>query len=123
MDDRNSPRQMIGTLVFLIAGPILWAVDLTVIYGAQSSLCAFGALPSSLIGIMVGSASVVLALVAAGISIWPRPAFTVLTGTAPPGEQWSFLRGATRILAALSALAMLYFAAAAMLLPACGGLR
>ena len=45
MDDRNSPRQMIGTLVFLIAGPILWAVDLTVIYGAQSSLCAFGALP------------------------------------------------------------------------------
>ncbi|MHA6298328.1 hypothetical protein [Devosia sp. CAU 1758] len=123
MDDRNSSRQMIGTLVFLIAGPILWAIDLMLIYGAQSSLCAFGALPLPGVSIIVGGTSVGLALMAGGIWLWPEPSFRTLAGTSPPTDQWPFLRGTMRLLAALSALAMLYFAAAALLLPACGGLR
>lgn len=123
MDDRNSPRQMIGTLVFLIAGPILWAFDMTAIYGAQSSLCAFASLPAPVISAVVGIVSVAVALFAGGIWLRPEPTFRALVGAAPPGDQWPFICGTMRVLTALSALAMIYFAAAALLLPACGGLR
>lgn len=123
MDDRNSPRRMIGTLIFLIVGPILWAVDLTAIYGAQSSLCAFGGLPNPAIAFVVGAISVALTILAIYCLLSPARVFRFLTGSPPPTDQWSFLRDAMRALAALSALAMLYFAAAALFLPGCSPMR
>lgn len=123
MDDRGSSRQMIGTLIFLIIGPALWAANLTVIYGAQSSLCAFSALPPPSIGLVVAGASLFLTLLAVCCLVWPLPVFAWLTGSAPPKSQWPFLRGTTRALGALSVLAMIYFTAAVAFLPACDGLR
>ncbi|WP_338721248.1 hypothetical protein [Devosia sp. XK-2] len=123
MDDRTSSRQMIGTLVFLIFGPVLWAANLTVIYGAQSSLCAFGALPPAAIALLIGAAT--LALVAAAILalIWPAGLFHRLTGVSAPAEQWPFLSGVMRLLAGLSVLAMIYFGAAILVMPTCAPLR
>lgn len=123
MEDRQSSRQMIGTLAFMLTGPILWAADLTAIYGAQSSLCAFGALPQSAVGWLVIATSVLLMLVAGIAVAKPRQLFSVFTGTQPPEEQWAFLQGSMRALAALSALAILYFTLAATMLPACAQLR
>jgi hypothetical protein len=123
MDDRLSNRQMIGTLVFLLIGPIIWAADLTIIYGAQSSLCAFRALDQGSVGVLVVATTAVLILLDALVLLRPHRFFRLLTSAPPPAAQWDFLRGTMRLLAALSGLAMLYFGAAALLLPACAQLR
>jgi hypothetical protein len=123
MDDRISSRQMIGTLVFLIFGPILWALALTVIYGAQSSLCAFGALPPAAIALLIGAATLALGVAAILTLIWPDWLFRRLTGVTAPAEQWSFLSGVMRLLGGLSVLAMIYFGAAIFLMPTCAPLR
>lgn len=122
MDDRNSSREMIGTLVFLITGPILWATALAAIYGPQSALCAAGAAEALVSGWVL--VALVLLVVVDGLAmLWPQRLLRLLTGATPPEEQWPFLCATMRILAALSGLAMLYFGLAAVLLPACGGLR
>lgn len=124
MDDRHSSRQMIGTLAFLLTGPILWAADLTAIYGAQSSLCAFGAIGPNSIGWLVIATSALLLLADIIALARPRMVFHLLTGTSPPDEsQWTFLAGVMRVLAGLSALTITYFALAAVLLRACAQLR
>lgn len=123
MDDRQSSRQMVGTLTFILAGPILWAVDLTAIYGAQSSLCAFDALSQPIVGWLVIAISALLALAAGIAAVRPRPLFGLLAGAPPPAEQWQFLQGAMRLLVGLSVLAIAYFTLAATLLPACAQLR
>lgn len=123
MDDKTSARQMIGSILFLIAGPILWAINLTVIYGAQSSLCAFRALPENVIAAIVVVTTLALMATAGAFIVWPQIVFRLLVGAAPPTDQWPFLNGTMRILAALSALAMLYFATASLTMPACAALR
>lgn len=114
---------MIGTLVFLIFGPILWALDLTMIYGAQSSLCAFEALPQSAIALLIGGVTLGLIFVVAWALLRPDPFFGALTGATPPDEQWPFLVAVMRGLAGLSLLAMVYFASAILLMPTCPALR
>jgi hypothetical protein len=123
MDDRLSNRQMIGTLVFLLSGPMIWAADLAMIYGAQSSLCAFGVLDQEGVGVLVVASTAVLIVLDGALILRPRPFFRLLTSAPPPEAQWGFLRGAMRLLAVLSVLAMIYFCAAALLLPACAQLR
>lgn len=123
MDDRQSSRPMVGTLTFILAGPILWAVDLTAIYGAQSSLCAFDVLPQPVIGWLVADISALLALAAGLAAARPQPLFGLLVGAQPPAEQWDFLQGTMRLLVALSLLAIVYFTLAATVLPACAQLR
>jgi len=123
MDDRYSVRQMIGTFLFLLTGPILWAAQFTAIYGAQSSLCAFAALPHHVIGGIVLGISLLVTIVSVLTLLWPGAVFRLLTGTEPPAEQADFLLGVMRPLGALSTLAMLYFGSAAAILPACADLR
>ncbi len=123
MDDRHSVRQMIGTFAFLLTGPILWAAQLTAIYGAQSSLCAFAALPQHVIGGVVLGISLLVIIVSVVTLLWPGAVFRLLTGTTPPEEQDRFLLTVMRLLGALSTLAMLYFGLAAAILPACADLR
>ncbi|QYO76057.1 hypothetical protein [Devosia salina] len=123
MDDRHSPRQMIGTYVFLITGPILWAINLTLIYGAQSSLCAFAAWPAGTIKVLVGAISILLVGCAGAAMLWPEIVLRALAATSPPEDQWPFLKGAMRLLTGLSALAMTYFALAALFVSGCDALR
>lgn len=123
MDDTKSSRQMIGTLVFILVGPILWAVHLTVTYGAQSSLCAFDAASETFITAMIiGSAAVFIGLTALAM-LKERSCFALLAGTSPPDEQWPFLKTLMKLLGALSVLGMIYFSIASLILPACAQLR
>jgi hypothetical protein len=119
MDERISNRHMVGGFVFLLTGPILWAGAFTVIYGAQSSLCAFGALPQGWISLLVIAATVLLMLADVATMLWPKLVYGLLTGATPPETQWPFIRGVMRLLAALALLAMGYFVLAAATLPAC----
>lgn len=123
MDDRHSVRQMMGTFLFLLTGPILWAAQFTAIYGAQSSLCAFAALPQHVTGGVVLGISLLVIIVSIITLLWPGAVFRLLTGTTPPEDQAHFLLAVMRLLGALSTLAMLYFGLAAAILPACADLR
>ncbi len=123
MDDRHSVRQMMGTFLFLLTGPILWAAQLTAIYGAQSSLCAFAALPQHVIGGIVLGISVLVIIASALTLLWPGAVFRLLTGTTAPEDQSRFLFAVMRLLGALSTLAMVYFALAVAILPGCADLR
>ena len=123
MDDRTSSRQMMGTFIFIITGPILWAGQLTAIYGAQSSLCAFAALEQHVIGGIVLAISLMTIILSVLTLIWPLPVFKLLTGTTPPDVQGPFIIGLMRSLGTLATLGMAYFALAAVVLPACAGLR
>jgi len=123
----SESRRTIGTLIFILTGPLLWAGHLTAIYGSQSSMCAFGVgtsdggqnlLVSGIIGV------VTLAFVALIGVAMARP-HTVLGWLArrePPPDR-TFLTWVMRLLAALSALAIIYAGAAAIILPACAQLR
>ncbi|GLQ55343.1 hypothetical protein [Devosia nitrariae] len=128
MRDTSSNRQMIGTLIFILIGPILWALQLTLIYGAQSSLCAFevgiGANGGNVLaaGTVIGASVLCMALAVAAF-VMPGASYRLITGASSPDDQWPFLTSVMRILAGLSLLAMLYAALGAVLLPACAQLR
>ena len=117
-----------GTLVFLCIGPLFWAAQLMLIYGPQSSLCAYrigtvaGGSNPLVIGLIVVVSVLCIGLTAAAL-LRPAAAYSLITGTQPSGETWPFITWVMRALAALSLLAMLYAALGAFLLPACAQLR
>ncbi|MCD7058659.1 hypothetical protein [Pelagibacterium xiamenense] len=128
MSDATSPRRMVGTFVFILAGPILWAIQLTAIYGSQSALCAAGIGTSSGGGNALVLWSVVIAsLIPAGVATWailaPAASYRLLAGERGDAAQWGFLRGVMRLLTGLSILAMAYAALGAVFLPECASLR
>lgn len=123
----RSNRQDMGTLIFILLGPIVWAIHLTLIYGSQSSLCAFNAGESAagrnvVVGIIL--AATVLCIAATGYSA-ARPGFVhaLVARATLPAEQAGFIVAVMRLLAGLSILAMLYAGLGAVMLPACEQLR
>ncbi|GHA36075.1 hypothetical protein GCM10007989_35170 [Devosia pacifica] len=124
---KTTPRP-IGTLVFLMAGPILWAAHLTLIYGSQSALCGFavGTGPSG--SNTLASASVIAGTVLVlglllALLIWPHPVYKTLSGAKMPGDQQPLMLFVMRFLNGLSILAVLYAGVAVQLLDACADLR
>ena len=123
MSDATSSRQMIGTLVFLIFGPICWALQLTTVYGMQSALCAFQAVSMTTVTVLVVALTIVIAGLAGAGMVRPGLVYRVFTGVQPNSEQWPFLVFVMRSLTALSILAMAYAGTGALMLAACGALR
>lgn len=124
----SSHRQGIGTLVFILVGPIIWAVHLTLVYGSQSSLCAFNLVEDRSGGtdaiVYIILAATALFIAAAGFgAVRASFVYTLIAGTDPPLEQIGFIIATMRILAGLSILAMLYVGLSAVILPACDQLR
>jgi hypothetical protein len=123
-----SNRQGIGTLIFILFGPIVWAVHLTLIYGGQSSLCAFhvGEDKSGGNTIVVAIILITTAVLIAAVgfsAVRANFVHTLIARAAPCAEQIGFIVTIMRILAGLSILAMLYAGIGAVLLPACDQLR
>ena len=124
----TSNRQGIGTLVFILFGPIVWAVHLTLIYSSQSSLCAFNlaedrAWGNNAIVYIILIATAVFIVVAGFSAVRASFVYALITRTDPPPEQIGFIITVMRILAGLSIVAMLYAGLGAVILPACGQLR
>lgn len=124
----RSNRQGIGTLAFILIGPLVWAVHLTLIYGGQSLLCAFNP-GEDASGRNVAIVAIILAATIAGIAAVgfsaARPAIVhaLIARGALPAEQAGFVVTIMRVLAGLSILAMIYAGLGAVILPACGQLR
>jgi hypothetical protein len=124
----SSNRQGIGTLIFILVGPIVWAAHLTLVYGSQSSLCAFNAGEDGSGGNSAVVAIILFATIAGigavGFSaVHPSFVHALIARAAPPAEQAEFIVTIMRILAGLSILAMLYAGLGAIILPACHQLR
>lgn len=122
MSDVASSRRMMAAFVFIIYGPICWALQLALIYGSQSALCAFGADWRPVTTAVLVLSLATMALAGAG-SVWPATVYRLLAGTEAPAGQWPFMRFVMRLLTGLALLAMLYAALGALLLPACAVLR
>ncbi|WMT88498.1 hypothetical protein NO932_07765 [Pelagibacterium sp. 26DY04] len=123
MSDIASSRRMMAAFVFIVYGPICWALQLLMIYGGQSALCVFGTISQPAITIYVVVASIVAAALAAAGMIWPGGLYRLMAGEPPAPDQRGFLFWVMRALNALSLLAMLYAALGSVMLPACGALR
>ena len=126
--DTTGSRYAIGTLMFLLSGPIAWAAHFAVLYGLQSPMCALdiGETPDG--GNPTVTALIVLAtLLLIGLPVllaWrPQPVHRLLAGAPLSDEHVGFLIPVMRALVALSSLAMAYAGLAALLLPACAALR
>lgn len=124
----NSNYQGIGTLIFILLGPIVWAVHLTLIYGSQSTLCALN-LGEDRSGGNDTIVAIILAATAACIAVVGfsavRASFVhaLIARADPPAEQVGFIVTTMRVLAGLSILAIFYAGLGAVILPACDQLR
>jgi hypothetical protein len=123
----SSNRQGIGTLIFILVGPIVWAVHLTLIYGSQSSLCAFNlnedrGESSAVVAIILLVTALSIAVV--GFSaVRPNFIHALIARGMSPTEQAKFIVTIMRVLSGLSILAMFYAGLSAVFLPACEPLR
>lgn len=120
-------RPMIGTLLFLVLGPVLWSIQFTAIYGAQSSLCAFR-ISWHLPGLDVVSAVilVVTLFAAAGATygmVTPLAMFRALVRRFPYGATDEFLITAMRLLCSLALVAIIWTGLTRLIVPACAQLR
>ena len=128
-DDRKVAHgSTVGTMAYILAGPLVWALHFTVLYAVQSSACvlaATGRLAST--SPWVGTTIVVATLIACAILLAAMAApvrFRRLTRSdAWALETLRFQTGVMRVLAALSLFAVVAAALTLLMLPTCLPLR
>ena len=116
----------IGTVLFVLFGPIVWAGHLLVTYGGHASLCAFGVtsigrLPT--LPVLLWSATAAaLALLAGGL-LWPSGVRRLLRVESSLETENRWLEGLMRLLTGQSLLGVAYAGVAILLVPNCLPLR
>jgi len=124
----NDSAPIAGAILYLLAGPIIWAAHLLLVYGPQSALCAFrvtgmAAAEPWLISALVAGVTV-LAMAAIALILW-RPRRTARFfrfDTASDGQR-SFVISVMRLLAVLSLIGIAWAGATTLLLAPCAQLR
>lgn len=119
---RGDLGSMAGTFVYVLFGPVVWALHLTAIYGAQL-LCAGASTNADIIvPIVVGATAAALALLTA--TIWrPGLAGRPLGVCTRSSDERQFLDRLMRLLAALSIPGVAWAGATAFILEPCAPLR
>jgi hypothetical protein len=124
----RSNHQGIGTLIFILVGPLVWTLHLILIYGSQSSLCALN-LSADRSGENAAVVAIVLVATIVGVAVVgfsavrARFVHALIARGDPPEDQIGFIVTIMRVLAGLSILAMFYAGLGAVILPACDQLR
>jgi hypothetical protein len=113
-----------GMLIYLALGPIIWALHLTLVYGAHTLLCARG-IASGAQGPWVATAIVVVAtvvalglLVVATRRLWKNP-----RRRGPAAGALSFYDAVMLLLLLLSAVAVIWAGATSLIVSPCAALR
>ncbi|MGQ9368104.1 hypothetical protein [Azospirillum sp. ST 5-10] len=116
-------RRFAGLLAGMMAGLLIWAAHLAVVYAFTALGCARGFAGATLFGIGLVPAGValatLLALAAAGlvaVRAWRGP----WPAAGASGEAGGFVRWMTAAFAGLSWLAILWIGLPALQVPACG---
>lgn len=117
----------IGTMLFVLYGPLLWALHFLVVYGGHASLCAVG-VEAGVVGLplplaLVWAATLLaLAGIAAGL-VWPRQVQGFLHAVSLVEIDNRLLVRIMRLLALLSFLAVVFAGLASLIVPYCAQLR
>lgn len=121
--NKTNRRIEIGGILFLLAGPILWALHFLAIYGAQSTLCALGEPGLGIlnsVNVAIIGATVVGVTVLGWLVIAPN-ALQRMMSDAQSSD--TFIISVMRLLTLLSIVAIIWEGAAFSLLPACDQVR
>ena len=125
-DDRGP---VTSALLYLLAGPLVWAAHLFLVYAPQSALCAFRitrpvTIEPLLITVYVAAVTALAAAVLV-LALW-RPGTTASLFRARrflDGENGQFMISVMRLLSVLSLAGVLWAGATALLLDPCPQLR
>lgn len=114
----SNPRQpsTIGTLIYILWGPIAWGGQLTTVYVGHTWLCAFQAMTFA--NAMIAAATILALASIAPVLLVPRWAGS-LAGLDPRRTDAAHLITISRWLAFLSALAALWTGATFLIVEAC----
>lgn len=110
----------VGTLVYLTIGPILWGLHLFTVYGLQPVLCSRSAPANTT---FVAITTVVLLGLLLAVMLWPHAVARLLHARAASRASRRFHRRVVRWAGLLSAAGIVWAGAAALIVPACQGLR
>ncbi|MCC2688142.1 MAG: hypothetical protein K0S21_945 [Rhizobiaceae bacterium] len=118
---------VLSAVAFLLAGPVIWAAHLLLLYGPQSALCAFGQSGVAEVSGLFVTAQVlaVTALAAVPLVVFLLRPITIarLFRFRVQDEEHPFSMSVMRWLSALSLMGVLLAGAAAFLLDPCAQLR
>lgn len=125
----DDPGPVTGALLYLLAGPLVWAGHLFFVYAPQSALCAFritgAATVEPLLILVYIAAATALAATVLVLALW-RPRVTARlfrAGRFLDGENGRFMISVMQLLAVLSLAGVLWAGATALLLDPCPQLR
>jgi hypothetical protein len=126
MNGPEKETRIASAVLFVLAGPLLWAGHLFLVYGVHSVTCAVGSrwivpsalIQSSVIPITLGAmALLVLAL------RFPGCVARVLRYERTDRHSWTFFVRVARLLSLLSLMGVIWAGAAVFVLDACRSLR
>lgn len=116
---------IVGTLVFMLFGPLVWGAQMTLAYATHAALCAAGdrlPLGAGALPVVLGGVSVV-ALVVLGMALaWPAPLRRWLRA---PGdtEEGQFAQAVMRLLGLLALFGSVFLGITMLLVPLCMQVR
>jgi hypothetical protein len=111
-----------GALLFVCAGPLVWAAHLFAVYGAHALVCARIPAHAAVLPVLF-VALTLAALAPLAYAVWrPDASARMFRGNRRGGES-EFLTALMRLLALLSLAGILWAGAATLTLPYCGQLR
>jgi hypothetical protein len=115
---------IVPALLFMLWGPILWAMHLLLTYGPQSALCAAGegGLAQLIPALVLGATAVFAVLLVTGFA-WPKAVASLLRLDPLSHAQWPFMDSVSRNLVALSFAGVVFNGMAALLIDPCAQLR
>lgn len=123
MEGRTDMRVAVGTLLFMLFGPIIWSLHFATIYTVQAVTCAVAPMSTGWVRWLLGAATVLAAGAMLAAVRWPA-AFAGWWGVdCWPVAQSRFFVGVMRLLALLSLFALLALGAKIAWLPPCATLR
>ncbi|MCR4264673.1 hypothetical protein [Nitratireductor sp. ZSWI3] len=106
-----------GTLVYMLFGPLVWAVQFTLAYGGHTLVCARGGAPW-ISDVVVLAATALTAVLLVCFLVWQERCAGAFGQPAPPRRDRP-TDGIARILAFLSLVAVFWGGATVGLLDAC----
>lgn len=117
---------IVGTLVFMLFGPIVWALHLLVAYGTHASLCATAAsepVANAALHLVLGGATIAAAIGLTIAAVRPPLVRWMLRAVPATSAEAGFATNVMQILVLLSLLGVTFAGLAMMLLPLCSQLR
>lgn len=124
MRDPSKETPVAGAILFILSGPILWAVHFLMVYSGQATICAwrsngFLLLPEGYASSLVLAATAAIEILLI-YAVWrPKAVALLLSFDADDAENQSFVVRTMRLLVALSIFGVTGGGAAALVMNAC----